>query len=44
MTVVEFLTFLFSIPPERMTGLTSLGVIVLAMLWVIREIMRERKK
>lgn len=44
MTVIEFLTFIFSIPPERMTGLTALGVIVLAMLWVVREIMRERNK
>lgn len=44
MTVLEFLTFVFSMPPERMAGVTALGVIVLAMLWVIREIMRERNK
>ncbi len=44
MTVLEFLTFLFTIPPERLTGVTALGVIVLAMLWVVREIMRERNK
>lgn len=43
----NFLTFVFLIPPERLAGVTALGVIALAMmmLWVIHSIInRERDK
>ncbi|WP_176439523.1 hypothetical protein [Rhizobium esperanzae] len=46
MTVIEFLTFLFSIPPERLAGVTALGAIALAMmtLWVIHSLVKGRDK
>ena len=45
-SLIEFLKFLFSLPPERLAGLTALGAIALTMmtLYVVHSLIKERKK